>query len=247
MKESNEWMNEWKNLLKANTNGNGGWCLVLWPLFFVLILKRKPEPSLVSSVLNELFYILYIKRTQFVAGTLRKFRACFFLSSLFCFCLMSVQRNGYIFALNWTSVMWNGWMNSWCYVVSGYLQIRSFSNIVEMRSQSWSILFCTTSSQWILWKSKNVFVAFHMLTEPFTIFVCCAAIINRIYGNKNWEKDQFMNSFALKNELLTHIIYHSQVSSIHISWNTLGISNFFLCKEKRFKTIFKHLLNIAVI
>lgn len=38
-----------------------------------------------------------------------------FPSSLFCFCLISVQQNDYICALNWTSVMWNGWMNSWFY------------------------------------------------------------------------------------------------------------------------------------
>lgn len=87
--------------------------------------------------------------------------------------------------LNWTSVMCNGWMNSWCYVVSRYLHIHTFSNIVEMGPQSWPIFFCRTSSLWILLKSKKFLLLF--ICWRSHLFVC-VWLLSIVYEDNNWIK-----------------------------------------------------------
>lgn len=98
-------------------------------------------------------------------------------------------------------------MNSWCYVVSLYLHICKF--FAYSRDSS-SVLVVSMD----LMKSEKVFVAVHLLTEPFICLLC--GYYQIAYGK---EKDQFMNSFVLtKNELLTYIIYHPP-PFIHLECN----------------------------
>lgn len=106
---------------------------------------------------------------------------------------------------------------------SAYLHIRTFSNIVKRHAQSWVVFFCTPSSLWILWNSKMLLLLF--ICWRSHLFVCGVAIslLSIAYGNKSWRKIPIHECFCIK------------------KWVASSPA------EKRFKAIFKHLLNISVI